>query len=282
MIRFALPQAGASLLGVQSLGLGIIILGIMETDAAVGLFAVALALQGPGGVFLSGIVNIWAPVVSDLHERGAIDRLESLYQTITRWVVTFSFPVFAALILEPDLFVRLFGGSEGAEAAPIVAVLAVGNFFYTGTGPTGYVLSMTGRPGINFMNSLAGVILYVVGGIIFVPRYGVMGMAVVDAVVTVLVNSARVVETKIFVGIQPFGRSILKPLAATAIGALVLLLWRLLPGDSLALQAAGVAVAGLVYLIALRSFGIDPEERYVWDRIRKRAFRRKGRSTTDS
>jgi hypothetical protein len=109
-----------------------------------------------------------------------------------------------------------------------------------------------------------------------------MGMAVVDAVVTTLVNSARVIEAKIFVGIQPFGRSILKPLAATAIGAVVLLLWRLVPGDSLLLQAAGVAVAGLAYLIALRSFGIDPEERYVWDRIRKRAFRRKGRSTTDS
>lgn len=282
MIRFALPQGGSSLLGVQSLGLGVIILGIEASDAAVGLFAVALALQGPGGVFLSGIVNIWAPVVSDLHDRGAIDRLQSLYQTITRWVVTFSFPVYAALILEPDLFVQLFGGSDAAKAAPYVAVLAVGNFFYTGTGPTGYVLSMTGRPGVNFVNSLVGVILYIAGGIIFVPRYGVLGMAVVDAVVTSIINTARVIEAKILVGVQPFGRSVLKPIAATALGAVILLAWRLIPGDSMALEGAGIVVAGAVYFAALKLFGLDPEERYVWERIRRRGFRRKKRPSADS
>ncbi|MFN2489624.1 MAG: oligosaccharide flippase family protein, partial [Actinomycetota bacterium] len=151
MVRFALPQAGASLLGIQTLGLGIVLLGIYSGNAQVGLFGIALSLQGPGTIFLGGIVNIWAPVVSDLHERGEIDRLGALYQTINRWIATFSFPVFVALILEADLFVKLFAGAEGAGAVPVVAVLAAGNLFYTGTGPTGYVLSMTGRPGLNFL-----------------------------------------------------------------------------------------------------------------------------------
>ncbi|MDQ3964796.1 MAG: oligosaccharide flippase family protein, partial [Actinomycetota bacterium] len=110
MVRFALPQAGASLLGIQSLGLGIILLGLISEPAAVAFFSAALALEAPGGIFLSGIVNIWAPVVSDLHGKGAIERLGSLYQTITRWVATFSFPFFAALILEPDLFLEVTFG----------------------------------------------------------------------------------------------------------------------------------------------------------------------------
>jgi O-antigen/teichoic acid export membrane protein len=75
MVRFALPQAGSSLLGVQTLGLGVLLLGVYKSDAAVGLFTVALQLQGPGNVFLGGIVNIWAPVVSDLHAKGEIARL---------------------------------------------------------------------------------------------------------------------------------------------------------------------------------------------------------------
>jgi O-antigen/teichoic acid export membrane protein len=272
MVRFALPQGGSSLLGIQSLGLGIIVVGLFRGNREVGLFAVALALQGPGGVFLSGIVNIWAPVVSDLYERGAVDRLESLYQTITRWIATFSFPVYAALIIEPDFFVRFFG-KAAFEAASVAAILAVGNLFYSGTGPTGYVLSMTGRPGVNFANSVSAVVLYAVLGSLVVPEHGAVGMAVVDAVVTVLVNAARVLEAKMLVGVQPFGKSFLKPVGATLIAAAVLLLWQLVPGDTVVLEVVGIAGAGLVYLVVLRAFGLDPEERYVWDRIRARAVR---------
>lgn len=280
MVRFALPQAGASLLGVQSLGLGILVLGIWSRDYEVGLFGVALALQGPGGLFLSGIVNIWAPVVSDLYERGETQRLASLFQTITRWVATFSFPVFAALIIQPDLFVRIFAGSSRLAAAPVVAILAAGNLFYTGTGPTGYVISMTGRPLVNFVNSVLAIALYVGLGARVVPEHGAIGMAVVDAAVTALINTARVVEAWILVGMQPFGRSFLKPLAATLAGAGALLVWTQVTSDETLVEIVGLAIAGLVYLVVLRVLGIDAEERYVWERIKKRVPRPRSRAET--
>ena len=273
IVRFALPQGGSSLLGIQALGLGVIVLGIFSNSVDVGVFSVALALQGPGGIFLSGIVNIWAPIVSDLHEKGDIARLQSLYQTITRWVVTFSFPVFAALIIDSELFLRMFF-PKYVGAGSVVAVLAAGNFFYAGTGPTGYVISMTGRPGVNFANSVVAVALYAGAGAIVVPEHGALGMAVVDAVITALVNTARVIEAKLLVGVQPFGRSILKPLGATAIGSGVLLLWRLVPSDSVPVELIGLALAAVTYLMMLRLFGVDPEERYVWDRIKSRVGRR--------
>jgi O-antigen/teichoic acid export membrane protein len=278
MVRFALPQAGASLLGIQTLGLGVILLGLLSGDAQVGLFGVALSLQGPGTVFLGGIVNIWAPVVSDLHERGEIERLGSLYQTINRWIATFSFPVFVALILEPDLFVELFAGGQRSEAASVVAVLAIGNLFYTGTGPTGYVISMTGRPGVNLVNSIVAVGGYVALGAWLVPAHGALGMAVVDAIVTALINSVRVVEARLLVGVQPFGRSFLKPVLASLAGGIVLLAWRLVPGDGVVVEITGLLLGALVYVGVLRALGIDPEERMVLDRIRARAFRRRGRS----
>jgi hypothetical protein len=99
-------------------------------------------------------------------------------------------------------------------------------------------------------------------------------MAVVDAFVTALVNSARVVEAKLLVGVQPFGRSFLKPVTATLVAAAVLLAWRLVPGG-LAVEIAGVVVAAAVYLGVLRALGLDPEERHVWERIKARATRRR-------
>jgi hypothetical protein len=135
---------------------------------------------------------------------------------------------------------------------------------------------MTGRPGVNFLNSIAGVALYTVLGLMIVPKHGALGMAYVDAIVTALVNTARVVEAKILVGVQPFGRSFFKPVVATLVGATVLLAWRLFPGDGYPLEAAGVAVAAVVYIAVLSVFGIDEAERYVWERIRSRGL--KGRT----
>ena len=275
MIRFALPQAGSSLLGIQSLGIGIIILGALDTKFQTGLFAIAIALQGPAGVFLSGIVNIWAPVVSDLYQRGDIPRLGSLYQTITRWIATFAFPISAVMILEPDLFLVFFG-KDATAAAPVIAILAVGNLFYSGTGPTGYVLSMTGRPGVNFLNSIVGVGLYTALGFAFVPKYGAVGMAWVDAGVTAAMNIARVIEARLLVGVQPFGRSFFKPVVATGIAAGALLLWRLIPGDGYGIEVAGVAVAAVIYVGVLGVLGIDEQERYVWEQIKRKVTRKTG------
>jgi O-antigen/teichoic acid export membrane protein len=273
MVRFALPQAGASLLGVQTLGIGTLLLGRFDTTFAVGIFAIALSLQGPANVFLGGIVNIWAPVVSDLHGRGEIARLGSLYQVINRWIATFSFPVLAALIVMPEVFVWFFGDKADA-AAPVAAILAIGNIFYSGTGPTGYLISMTGHPGINFVNSAVSVALYIGLGMWVVPEHGVIGMAWVDAGVTALVNSVRVIQAKMLVGIQPYGRTFYKPVVATLGAAGALLAWKQFSGDSVGVQAVGLAVGVVVYLGLLKLLGIDEEEREVFTRIRKRALKR--------
>ena len=276
MVRFALPQAGASLLGIQTLGLGILLLGILSTNRDAGLFGIALSLQGLGNVFLGGIVNVWAPVVSDLHAKGEIGRLGSLYQMINRWIATFSLPMLAVLILEPDVFLNLFFGGKSLDAAATVAILAVGNVFYSGTGPTGYVISMTGHPGVNFVNSLVSVGLYVGLGFWVVPEHGLVGMAVVDMAVTALINSVRVIEAKILVGVQPFGRTFYKPVVATLLGSAVLLASRWVTNDETLLEVAAIVVAGAAYLVVLKMLGLDEEELLVWKRIRKRAFKRGG------
>ena len=59
------------------------------------------------------------------------------------------------------------------------------------------------------------------------------------------------------------------------VGAAVLLLWRLVPGDSIPIEIAGLVLASVVYVATLARLGIDPEERHVFDRIKQRALKRK-------
>jgi O-antigen/teichoic acid export membrane protein len=270
IVRFALLLGASNLFSTQSLGLGVILLGIFSSDRNVGLFAIALALQAAGGVFLQSLVGIWAPVVTKVYEEGDIARLQSLYRAITRWIITFAFPVYAALIVLPDFFGRLLAGHSGADATSLIVVLAIGNIFYSGTGPSGHILNMTGRPRITLINSITAVIIYIGLGAIVVPRFGAIGMAAVDAGVTALINIAVVLEGRILVGVHPFGRSFFKPLAGTVAFALFLLVWRTALGTSLAIEGAGLILGVLIYIGILSKLGMDPEERYVFGRIKQR------------
>jgi O-antigen/teichoic acid export membrane protein len=161
-------------------------------------------------------------------------------------------------------------GSHGEGAAPVVALLAFGNLFYTATGPTGFLISMSGRPDINFINSIVAVALYIGLGALVVPRHGAVGMAAVDASVTALINGARVVQARLLVGVQPFGASLRKPLLAVAGAAMAILGWRVVPGESLILDGAGLLLGVVVYVAILVALGMDMEERHVWERISSR------------
>jgi O-antigen/teichoic acid export membrane protein len=280
IVRFALPQGGVALFSTSSLGLGIIILGLFRSDHEVGLFGIAQPLQLLGNMFLVSIVGIFNALVVELYEKREMSRLQSMYQTINRWVATFSVPILVALILQPEFFARLLGGEAGVGAARLIPIMAFGNLFFVATGPSGNFLSMTGRPLLNFGNAAAAVALYIGLGVWLVPLYGALGMAIVDAIVTMLVNVARVVEIKVLVGVQPFGRSLAKPIVATLAAAGSMILYKLVFEHSFVIDVTGLVIFGLVYLAVLRTMGLDEEERSVFEAIKSgfvRRLDRKGR-----
>jgi hypothetical protein len=69
---------------------------------------------------------------------------------------------------------------------------------------------------------------------------------------------------------------------ATLVAAAFLLATRVVTDDNTWLEAGAIAVGTIVYLVSLRALGLDEEERHVWNRIRKRAFRRGGGKTQTS
>lgn len=277
ILKFTLPQAGVTFFGTGSLGLGVLILGAYGSDAQVGLFAIATALQTAGNIFATGIVAIFSPLVVELYERTETARLEALYQTINRWMATFSLPIFGALMLEPDLFTRILGGDEAAGAAILIPILAIGNIVRVGTGPASTLLSMSGRPLLNFFNSFFAVVAYVGLGIWLVPTHGALGMAIVDSGVTLLVNAARALEVRILLGLRPFGKTFLKPIVAISAATVVALTLRLFVAEAVVFELAGLVVFMVVYLAALKMLGIDPEERHVYDAFKDRMLKRLGR-----
>jgi hypothetical protein len=155
-----------------------------------------------------------APVVTDLYEKRELERLQSLYQTITRWVITLSFPVFAALIIESGLLREGLRRRSWPRRGRCRGSARRWESLLYRYGRDRLRSSMTGRPGINLINSVVAVALYIGAGALVVPHDGAVGMAAVDASVTALINGARVVQAKFLVRVHPFGGSPRKPLLA--------------------------------------------------------------------
>jgi O-antigen/teichoic acid export membrane protein len=268
LVRFAVLQGSAAMLSVQTLGLGIIILGVYRSDVEVGLFGIALSLLTPVNVLFTGIAPIWAPVVTELYEKREIERLGSLFQTVNRWLSTFGFPVLAALALQPDVFIDVLAGRSGEAIESAVIVLAIGHFFYIGTGPTSFLLTMSGHPGVNLAYAFASVTIYIVLGVLLAPAHGLLGMAWVNAIVTIFGNVGRLLHVRFLIGVQPFGRTFFKPMVATLCAAIPMAL--AIIAHSFAIDVASVLLAVPVYLVTLRLLGLDPQEAHVFEQLKRR------------
>lgn len=273
LVRFAAPQAGVSLFRLGASGPGVILMGLFGSDREVGLFAIAASLLTLATVFSTSMLAIWSPIVADLYHRGEIERLGSLYQTVNRWIASSSFVMIAMLMVQPEFFVRLLGGREASGAAVLTSILAVGTLFQVGTGPCAELISMAGWPGVNLLISVVGLGFYVLLAWLVVPTGGAIGMAIVTAAILALTNLARVIQARLLIGIQPFGRSFLKPVVAATTASLVLGLWRALPEKDMIFVGIGLALAASVHVLALLVMGIDPEERIVIERVRARILR---------
>jgi O-antigen/teichoic acid export membrane protein len=268
LVRFAILQGAAAMLSVQALGLGIIILGLYRSDAEVGLFGIALALLTPVNVLFTGLAPIWAPVVVELFEKRAIERLNSIFQTVNRWLSTFGFPVLTALALQPDVFLDIIAGRSSSNQEWAVVILAIGHFFYIGTGPTAFMLTMTGHPGTNLAYAFASVALYVGLGVFVAPDHGLLGIACVNAIVTIFGNVGRLIHVWILVRVQPFGPTFFKPVVATLLAAVPMVVAILI--GSFVIDVASLFVAAIVYLITLRLLGLDPQEAHVFQQLKRR------------
>lgn len=264
MAGFALPRAGARALRWGSLGT--LLLGMLGTDRDVTLFAVAISLQGLVLIFPQAFLSIWQPIVVDLVERRETERLGSIYQTVNRWVASFSFGLIIALVLLPEPFVQLLGGSDVRGATLVTSIIALGTLVQVGTGLCGMLVTMAGYPTINLVNSIGVFALYVLAAWFFVPKHGVMGMSVIHATAATLSNIMMAIAARWLTGLQPFGRSFLKPMAASCVGGLVLLLWRVLVVRSLPLDLLGLALSGAIYCGSLWVAGMDDEDRIVYER----------------
>ena len=273
VIHFSAAVFGVSVLEFLLSQTDKILLGMFLDASQVGIYATVVALVAFVPIILSTVNQIFAPVIADLHARGERALIGRLYQTLTKWILGLTIPLALVMMLFAPSFMRLFG-RDFVVGAPVLVIGTLGQLVNCGVGSVGFLLLMSGnqRRLIKVQVAMAGVTILL--NFLLIPWFGIMGAALVGAMVNVLSNFWFLVEVRRALGISPYNRGYLALMLPSAITAalLALLHYRAenrLPGVVLILVA--LSLGYLVFAVGALLHGLDADDRLivgtVWARV---------------
>jgi len=272
ILDFSLPFWFSNLVTTFRGNLQMLFVGALNSVVGVGIFSVADHLNAVVGMFNSSINTSAKPIMAELHDRGDVGQMGRIYQMLTKWSFTLSFPIFLVMALFPGPILSIFGESFTGGTLVLV-ILAFENLVNVGTGMGGIILDMTGYTKLKLVNSVVRLILFAVLDVLLIPRWGIVGAALAALIAESAVNVLRLVQVYILFRLLPYNRSFAKPIVAgvaALIGALVV--GTRLPAEPNILVMAIYALIVLaVYGGMLLLLGLSPEERSMLARLRRRA-----------
>ena len=275
LLRFSFPLFLAGLISVFLLQVNPLMLGYFRPPAEVGVFAAALRTSFVLPLVLDAFNAMFAPMIADLTNRRALDKLEDLFKVVTKWILTVSVPAFLVLAFYGGGILSLWGKSY-RQGLVCLIVICAGQFVNCATGPVGYMISMSGRTRISLANAGGVLALNIVLNVMLIPRYGILGSAVALSASMAVVNLVRLAEVRWLLKMHPYRWDSLKPLAAgvlalsvaAAAGSILPL-----PENGVWPTLLGVLVFSAAYAALLAAMGIGREEKLVFARVRQKFFR---------
>ncbi len=273
LVRFSLPLAFASVVEYLNGRTEILVLGRFLPAEAAGIFNAATRFAGLGLIVLTAFNAIFAPLISDLHHRGDIKRLDVLYKLVTRWIVTFAMPIVIIQIVFAPALMQI-SGAEFSQGATALQLLSLGQLVNFATGSVGLLLMMSGRANLTLFNSVLTITLSLILDFWLIPMHGLTGAALVGMAVMIGVNLLRLAQAWAFLRIHPFAPAFLKPFLATAPSVAVGLAWlHWLPLANLFDLGLACAAVAAIYVGAILLLGLDEGDRTVIKTLRLHLLR---------
>jgi len=274
ILLFSLSVSGSRIFIMLITWIDRLVLGSFRPAAEVGIYQAAAQSSVLFAIILGAFNSIFSPIVADLWHRGERHRLEAAFRISTKWGFYLSLPFFVVIWLAPVQVLTVVFGSEYAEGALALMILAAGQLVNAGTGAVGLLLSITGYQRRWVLAAGVMLALDLVLILTLVPRYGMLGAAIATAGSLGGLFLIGLVQVRGALALWPYDRRYLKGLVSVVASAAVVY-WlarfpftQTLPG----LTLVTLASVGLFVLILL-ILGLDAEDRQFVALVRSHATR---------
>ncbi|HAP00367.1 MAG TPA: hypothetical protein DCQ93_00435 [Bacteroidetes bacterium] len=180
-----------------------IFLGRFGTEEDVGVYKVAFKIATVTSLTLTAMLLTVAPKIAELHAKGELKRMGIVAQNTTKLIFWTSAPVLILFILFPQFFMGIFG-DDFLKGNVCLIILALGQFVNACSGPVGNLLMMTGKQDLNRNIVFGTTVITVTLNAIFIPVYGIIGAAAVNALGLILFNVIPLLYVKHYYGFYTF------------------------------------------------------------------------------
>lgn len=237
---YAAPRSISGVLEQAMMWIGVLLVGVLATPAAAGVFGAATRFVGAGLILSTAMRIVVAPLYSRALGLGHLEEAQSLYTTTTKWIVVSSTPIY--------LLLAAFGGTvlgalgpEFASGATTLLILSAGLMVVLLGGNIHSMLLMSGHSGLAAVNKLAALTVNVAGVFVLVPILGIEGAALAWSSSMVLDAGLAAYQVHRLVRVRVVGSGVLIAVAIPLVTfGSVAVAARLLQGDTLpALMLSG-------------------------------------------
>ena len=167
---------------------GVVVLAMYHPLTEVAEYRAVFGTARLNTAITTSFATLFLPVIARLHARGNIDELRDTYWHTAAFVAVFTFPIFALTgPLAPATTLTLFG-SQYADSALVLSILAIGYYVNVVFGFNVYTLQVCGR-----IRLLVGVNLFMASlniGLCFAlaDQLGAVGIALANAAALISQN----------------------------------------------------------------------------------------------
>lgn len=261
LITFSVPQSFSELFIILTVSIDTLMIGYFRTSDEVGVYNIAMGMAIFGLIISESFRIIFAPIIADLHNRKDVVQLNDLFKLVTRWIFTISLIPFLFFILFPVPILSIFGKDFTAGSTCLI-IISIGFLVSSAVGPANYMVLMSGRSFISFLNHLVALILNIALNYILIPKYGITGVAISKAISIAALDIIRLIETFYFLKIHPYNISYWKPLLAGTISTIIIYF-----SNGMFTNTAGTVIGMttflLSYIFIILTLKLNSEDLYV-------------------
>jgi O-antigen/teichoic acid export membrane protein len=190
LLGFSIPVLAVSMLGVVLGWTDTLMLGRYTKAASVGIYNVSMSLAKLLTFPLSAISFVLMPIAGEMYGRNQSAELARIYQVLTKWIFSATFPVFFILFFFPEMTISFLFGERFTDASMPLRILALSFLFNSLMGANGMLLLVMGLSRTLMNVSIFGVALNIGLNYLLIKRlgYGVIGAAVSTLISYVTLN----------------------------------------------------------------------------------------------
>ncbi|AGL01035.1 flippase [Desulfoscipio gibsoniae] len=245
-----------------------IVLGYFVSAKDIGRYSAAALVAIQISVVLQSFNTVFSPLIADLYNKNALNQLNLVFKTVTKWIFTLTLPLFLIIVMFSDEVMNMFG-RDFFSAGSILVILACGQFVNASVGSVGYMLTMTGLQKIEMINGILGLILNLILNYILVLHFGVVGVAMATSISLAFLNILRLLEVFLFIGIHPYKNSYFKPILSAFFCVVIWLVFNhFTEFNSLYVDLFMVSLMLIIYFGMIYIMGFDSEDNIILNELK--------------